>query len=100
MSIIDPTTISFELIGKTMPHHHDSHSSGLMEVQKRVQPVLEVSINSLNIRLSYNDSKLFLAILKSLPKQAQSVVSSKANKQVVQSKSSQSVLDQEGTKLQ
>lgn len=96
LSIIDPTTISFELIGKMMPHHHDSQSTGLMEVQKRIEPVLEVSINSLNIRLSYNDSKLFLAILKSLPKQAQSIVTSKSNKQVVQSKSSQSVIDQEG----
>nr|XP_002733622.2 PREDICTED: vacuolar protein sorting-associated protein 13D-like [Saccoglossus kowalevskii] len=74
LSIIDPVTVSVEL--NSSPTY--TRTSGLLDatVDTDVQPSLEVQImQTLNIRVSYHDIKLFMAILNSLPKQAIQAVS-------------------------
>ncbi|KAL3882451.1 hypothetical protein ACJMK2_028789, partial [Sinanodonta woodiana] len=71
LSIVDPMTITVELNANPLPELSLSSSSGLQDT-KHVDErklLMEVSFNTMNIRLSYNDLQLFLAILNSLPKQ-------------------------------
>ncbi|XP_069775082.1 intermembrane lipid transfer protein VPS13D isoform X2 [Narcine bancroftii] len=68
LSIIDPVNVQIELIGN--PTYQ--RSSGLLDAfgSEDFPPVLEIQFSSLNIRLSYNDVQLFLAIVQSIPKQS------------------------------
>uniref|UniRef100_UPI00398EEC11 intermembrane lipid transfer protein VPS13D isoform X3 n=1 Tax=Pristiophorus japonicus TaxID=55135 RepID=UPI00398EEC11 len=67
LSIIDPVNVQLELIGN--PTYQKS--SGLLDAfgSEDFPPVLEIQFSTLDIRLSYNDVQLFLAIVKSIPKQ-------------------------------
>uniref|UniRef100_A0A4W3GI10 Vacuolar protein sorting 13 homolog D n=1 Tax=Callorhinchus milii TaxID=7868 RepID=A0A4W3GI10_CALMI len=67
LSIIDPVNVQIELMGN--PTRQES--SGLLDAfsSDDFPPVLEIQFSTLDIRLSYNDVQLFLAILKSIPKQ-------------------------------
>ncbi|XP_076466689.1 LOW QUALITY PROTEIN: intermembrane lipid transfer protein VPS13D-like [Babylonia areolata] len=75
LSIIDPMTISIELNANPLPETRPTAASaalGLLavpETQLR-QLLLEVSFNTMNIRVSYHDMVMFLAIMNSLPGQA------------------------------
>ncbi|XP_076023177.1 intermembrane lipid transfer protein VPS13D isoform X2 [Genypterus blacodes] len=65
LSIIDPVNVQVELCGSpTYPS-----SSGLLDAfnVEDVPPLLEIQFPALDIRLSYNDIQLFLAIAKSIP---------------------------------
>ena len=64
LSIIDPMGVNIEL----STHAQTQRVSGLADIKPK-KPVLDVSFASLNVRVSYNDVQLFLAILNSLPKQ-------------------------------
>ena len=68
LSIVDPATISIEIVGKTS----GSDTQGILEATS-VQQVLEIQAQHLVFRLSYNDMKLFVRILDSLPRQVSSV---------------------------
>lgn len=72
LSIIDPVQIQVELVGNSSYQN----SSGLMDAFNSgdFPPVLEIHLQALNIRLSYNDVQLFLAIAKSIPAQASAAV--------------------------
>ncbi|XP_077998114.1 intermembrane lipid transfer protein VPS13D-like [Glandiceps talaboti] len=77
LSIIDPVTVTMEL--NSSPTY--KQTSGLLDATTVLdaEPSLEVQImQALNIRLSYHDIKLFMAILNSLPKQATQAVSQDA----------------------
>ncbi|XP_031422528.1 vacuolar protein sorting-associated protein 13D isoform X2 [Clupea harengus] len=65
LSIIDPVNIQMELCGS--PTYQSS--SGLLDAFniEDFPPLLEIQFPALDIRLSYNDVLLFLAIAKSLP---------------------------------
>ncbi|XP_014195954.1 vacuolar protein sorting-associated protein 13D isoform X2 [Haplochromis burtoni] len=65
LSIIDPVNIQLELCGS--PTYQSS--SGLLDAfnVEDIPPLLEIQFPALDIRLSYNDIQLFLAITKSLP---------------------------------
>uniref|UniRef100_A0A8C9YSV9 Vacuolar protein sorting 13 homolog D n=1 Tax=Sander lucioperca TaxID=283035 RepID=A0A8C9YSV9_SANLU len=65
LSIIDPVNIQVELCGS--PTYQSS--SGLLDAfnVEDIPPLLEIQFPTLDIRLSYNDIQLFLAIAKSLP---------------------------------
>ncbi|XP_077474724.1 intermembrane lipid transfer protein VPS13D isoform X1 [Stigmatopora argus] len=65
LSIIDPVNIQVELCGS--PTYQSS--SGLLDAfsVEDVPPLLEIQFPVLDIRLSYNDIQLFLAIAKSIP---------------------------------
>ncbi|XP_078095172.1 intermembrane lipid transfer protein VPS13D isoform X5 [Mustelus asterias] len=67
LSIIDPVNVQMELIGNPIYQK----SSGLLDAfgSEDFPPVLEIQFSALDIRLSYNDVQLFLAIVKSFPKQ-------------------------------
>ncbi|XP_072334512.1 intermembrane lipid transfer protein VPS13D isoform X1 [Scyliorhinus torazame] len=67
LSIIDPVNVQMELIGNPIYQK----SSGLLDAfgSEDFPPVLEIQFSTLDIRLSYNDVQLFLAIVKSFPKQ-------------------------------
>ncbi|XP_032904332.1 vacuolar protein sorting-associated protein 13D isoform X5 [Amblyraja radiata] len=71
LSIIDPVNVQIELIGNPIYQR----SSGLLDAfgSEDFPPVLEIQFSSLDIRLSYNDVQLFLAIVKSIPKQTTAV---------------------------
>ncbi|XP_078281630.1 intermembrane lipid transfer protein VPS13D isoform X1 [Rhinoraja longicauda] len=71
LSIIDPVNVQIELIGNPIYQR----SSGLLDAfgSEDFPPVLEIQFSSLDIRLSYNDVLLFLAIVKSIPKQTTAV---------------------------
>ncbi|XP_062579526.1 intermembrane lipid transfer protein VPS13D-like isoform X2 [Saccostrea cucullata] len=71
-SIIDPLTIHIDLNANPLPKHKLSSSAGLLEASQVHQNnlVLEITFNVMNIRLSYIDMKMFLAILNSIPEQA------------------------------
>ncbi|XP_070561460.1 LOW QUALITY PROTEIN: intermembrane lipid transfer protein VPS13D-like [Ptychodera flava] len=74
LSIIDPVTVSMEL--NSSPTF--KKSTGLLDATPvaDAEPSLEVQLmQTLNIRLSYHDIKLFMAIMNSLPKQATQAVS-------------------------
>ncbi|XP_054435700.1 intermembrane lipid transfer protein VPS13D isoform X2 [Pteronotus mesoamericanus] len=68
LSIVDPVHIQVELVGNSSYQN----SSGLMDAFNSgdFPPVLEIQLQALDIRLSYNDVQLFLAIAKSIPEQA------------------------------
>ncbi|XP_065141972.1 intermembrane lipid transfer protein VPS13D isoform X2 [Paramisgurnus dabryanus] len=65
LSIIDPVNVNMELCGS--PTYQSS--SGLLDAFniEDVPPLLEIQFPTLDIRLSYNDVQLFLAIAKSIP---------------------------------
>ncbi|XP_078308523.1 intermembrane lipid transfer protein VPS13D isoform X11 [Panthera onca] len=68
LSIVDPVQIQVELVGNSSYQN----SSGLMDAfnSEDFPPILEIQLQALDIRLSYNDVQLFLAIAKSIPEQA------------------------------
>ncbi|XP_069893508.1 intermembrane lipid transfer protein VPS13D isoform X2 [Dipodomys merriami] len=72
LSIVDPVQIQVELVGNSSYQN----SSGLMDAfnSEDFPPVLEIQLQALDIRLSYNDVQLFLAIAKSIPEQASAAV--------------------------
>ncbi|XP_076596695.1 intermembrane lipid transfer protein VPS13D isoform X1 [Chaetodon auriga] len=65
LSIIDPVNVQVELCGS--PTYQSS--SGLLDAFNvdDIPPLLEIHFPALDIRLSYNDIQLFLAIAKSIP---------------------------------
>ncbi|KAJ8264877.1 hypothetical protein COCON_G00139760 [Conger conger] len=65
LSIIDPVNVQVELCGS--PTYQTS--SGLLDAfnMEDFPPLLEIQFPALDIRLSYNDVLLFLAIAKSIP---------------------------------
>ncbi|XP_063738866.1 LOW QUALITY PROTEIN: intermembrane lipid transfer protein VPS13D [Eleginops maclovinus] len=65
LSIIDPVNIQVELCGS--PTYQSS--SGLLDAfnVEDIPPLLEIQFPTLDIRLSYNDIQLFLAIARSIP---------------------------------
>uniref|UniRef100_A0A6I8NRD1 Vacuolar protein sorting 13 homolog D n=1 Tax=Ornithorhynchus anatinus TaxID=9258 RepID=A0A6I8NRD1_ORNAN len=67
LSIVDPVQIQVELVGNSSY----KNSSGLMDAfnSEDFPPILEIHLQALDIRLSYNDVQLFLAIAKSIPGQ-------------------------------
>ncbi|XP_077106391.1 intermembrane lipid transfer protein VPS13D isoform X2 [Ranitomeya variabilis] len=67
LSIIDPVHVQIELVGNSTYQN----SSGLMDAfnTEDFPPILEIQLQTLDIRLSYNDVQLFLAIAKSIPEQ-------------------------------
>ncbi|KAI8500255.1 Vacuolar protein sorting-associated protein 13D [Branchiostoma belcheri] len=67
LSIIDPLTVNIEL----KPSANQPPAGGLLDATALpdLPPMLEVVFHTLNIRVSYHDIRLFLAILNSLPKQ-------------------------------
>ncbi|XP_064629557.1 intermembrane lipid transfer protein VPS13D-like isoform X2 [Lineus longissimus] len=72
LSIIDPMTITIEMNGNGACIPRNVEPSGLLDatLDEDRPPLLEVGFSTMNIRLSYNDMQLFLAIMNSLPKQA------------------------------
>ena len=72
MSIVDPMTISIELNANPLPELKKDQSAGLVEAKEVEQRelLLEVGFSTMNVRLSYLDLRMFLAIMNSLPKQA------------------------------
>ncbi|KAH3833861.1 hypothetical protein DPMN_107177, partial [Dreissena polymorpha] len=75
LSIVDPVTfqVTIEKNSRVMPIRRDSPTQlGIMDTRvfKQGQLLLEVLMdNPMNVRLSYQDMKLFLAIWETLPKQ-------------------------------
>jgi len=70
LSIIDPMSLLLEL--NNSPATQDRKiSGGLLDAASCVErpPILEASFQTLTIRLSYNDIRLFTAILNSMPQQ-------------------------------
>ncbi|KAJ7401442.1 hypothetical protein BTVI_95875 [Pitangus sulphuratus] len=67
LSIIDPVQIHMELVGNSSY----PSGSGLLDAfnSEDFPPILEIQLQALDIRLSYNDVQLFLAIAKSIPQQ-------------------------------
>ncbi|XP_071432103.1 intermembrane lipid transfer protein VPS13D isoform X4 [Pithys albifrons albifrons] len=67
LSIIDPVQIHMELVGSASY----PSGSGLLDAfnSEDFPPILEIQLQALDIRLSYNDVQLFLAIAKSIPQQ-------------------------------
>ncbi|XP_067328891.1 intermembrane lipid transfer protein VPS13D isoform X8 [Anolis sagrei] len=67
LSIIDPALIQVELVGSSSY----PSGSGLLDAfnSEDFPPILEIQLQALDIRLSYNDVQLFLAIAKSIPGQ-------------------------------
>ncbi|NWH53859.1 VP13D protein, partial [Fregata magnificens] len=67
LSIIDPVQIQMELVGNASY----PSGSGLLDAfnSEDFPPILEIQLQALDIRLSYNDVQLFLAIAKSIPQQ-------------------------------
>ncbi|XP_047441039.1 vacuolar protein sorting-associated protein 13D isoform X3 [Mugil cephalus] len=65
LSIIDPVNVQVELCGS--PTYQSS--SGLLDAfnVEDIPPLLEIQFPALDIRLSYNDIQLFLAIARSIP---------------------------------
>ncbi|XP_077787399.1 intermembrane lipid transfer protein VPS13D isoform X3 [Podarcis muralis] len=72
LSIIDPVLIQVELVGNSSY----PSGSGLLDAfnSEDFPPVLEIQLQALDIRLSYNDVQLFLAIAKSIPGQTSNAV--------------------------
>ncbi|XP_063001305.1 intermembrane lipid transfer protein VPS13D isoform X3 [Elgaria multicarinata webbii] len=73
LSIIDPALIQVDLVGN--PSYPSG--SGLLDAfnSEDFPPILEIQFQVLDIRLSYNDVQLFLAIAKSIPGQTSNAVS-------------------------
>ncbi|CAH1798376.1 unnamed protein product [Owenia fusiformis] len=72
LSIIDPMTLTAELSGGNMQKDKAGGPSGLLDAtgEDDTPPLLEVNFTTLNIRVSYNDMRLFMGILNSIPQQA------------------------------
>ena len=72
MSIVDPMTITIELNANPLPDLKTDKSAGLLDAKAVDQRelLLEVGFSTMNVRLSYLDMRMFLAIMNSLPKQA------------------------------
>ncbi|XP_043387413.1 vacuolar protein sorting-associated protein 13D isoform X3 [Chelonia mydas] len=72
LSIIDPVHIQMELVGNSSY----PRGSGLLDAfnSEDFPPILEIQLQALDIRLSYNDVQLFLAIAKSIPGQTSAAV--------------------------
>ncbi|XP_038078266.1 vacuolar protein sorting-associated protein 13D-like isoform X2 [Patiria miniata] len=68
LSIVEPVTINMELKANPTSLASQGRMSGLLDVMD-VHRTLEVHIQALNIRVSYHDARLFLAIMNSLPAQ-------------------------------
>ncbi|EQB79033.1 vacuolar protein sorting 13 D-like protein [Camelus ferus] len=85
LSIVDPVQIQVELVGNSSYQN----SSGLMDAfnSEDFPPILEIQLQALDIRLSYNDVRLFLAIAKSIPEQANAAVPDAAALQATSSSS-------------
>lgn len=64
LSIVDPVTISIEVVGKSSA----SDVKGIPDAtSSELHQILEIQAQQLILRLSYNDMKLFLRILDSVP---------------------------------
>ncbi|XP_058017026.1 intermembrane lipid transfer protein VPS13D [Ahaetulla prasina] len=74
LSILDPALIQVELVGNSSY----PNGSGLLDAFNGgdFPPLLEIQLQTLDIRLSYNDVQLFLAIAKSISKQTSGVLPS------------------------
>ncbi|XP_063173560.1 intermembrane lipid transfer protein VPS13D isoform X1 [Candoia aspera] len=72
LSILDPALIQVELVGNSSY----PNGSGLLDAFSGgdFPPLLEIQLQALDIRLSYNDVQLFLAIAKSISKQTSGVL--------------------------
>ncbi|XP_025027200.1 vacuolar protein sorting-associated protein 13D isoform X1 [Python bivittatus] len=72
LSILDPALIQVELVGNSSY----PNGSGLLDAFNGgdFPPLLEIQLQALDIRLSYNDVQLFLAIAKSISKQTSGVL--------------------------
>lgn len=76
LSIVDPATISIEIVGKSSV----TDVKGLADAtSSELHQILEIQAQQLILRLSYNDMKLFLRILDSVPRQARSTSSERAS---------------------
>ncbi|XP_053338052.1 intermembrane lipid transfer protein VPS13D isoform X1 [Clarias gariepinus] len=86
LSIIDPVNVQVELCGS--PSYQSS--SGLLEAFniEDFPPLLEIQFPALDIRLSYNDVQLFLAIARSIPTGSPSVADTALASQAAQSSKS------------
>ncbi|KAK3518898.1 hypothetical protein QTP70_014935, partial [Hemibagrus guttatus] len=86
LSIIDPVNVQVELCGS--PTYQSS--SGLLDAFNMADfpPLLEIQFPALDIRLSYNDVQLFLAIAKSIPTGSPSVADPAFASQIDQSTAS------------
>ncbi|XP_053397933.1 intermembrane lipid transfer protein VPS13D-like isoform X2 [Mercenaria mercenaria] len=73
LSIVDPMSVTIELITNPLPIlKPNTMSAGLVDAAQfdLKQMLLDVQCKTMNVRLSYQDMKMFLAIMDSLPKQA------------------------------
>ncbi|TSM04819.1 Vacuolar protein sorting-associated protein 13D [Bagarius yarrelli] len=86
LSIIDPVNVQVELCGSPT----FQSSSGLLDAfnMEDFPPLLEIQFPTLDIRLSYNDVQLFLAIAKSIPSGTSNVADPAEAFQAVQSTTS------------
>ncbi|XP_068096572.1 intermembrane lipid transfer protein VPS13D isoform X2 [Hyperolius riggenbachi] len=94
LSIIDPVHVQIELVGNS----NYQNSSGLMDAfnTEDFPPILEIQLQTLDIRLSYNDVQLFLAIAKSIPEQtSSSAPESAAPEALVSTSASSNIKDNE-----
>uniref|UniRef100_A0A0P6FFD1 Vacuolar protein sorting-associated protein 13D n=1 Tax=Daphnia magna TaxID=35525 RepID=A0A0P6FFD1_9CRUS len=67
LSIVDPATISIEIVDKSSA----TDVKGILDATSSdLHQILEVQAQQIILRLSYNDMKLFMRILDSLPHQA------------------------------
>ncbi|KAM4703144.1 intermembrane lipid transfer protein VPS13D [Rhinophrynus dorsalis] len=98
LSIIDPVHVHIDLVRKSTFRN----CSGLTDAfnTEDFPPILEIQLHTLDIRLSYNDILLFLAIAKSIPEQASpSAPESDVEDGQPGSKQSASVREQEGVSV-
>lgn len=73
LSIVDPATISIEVVGKT----GSSDVKGILDAtSSELHQTLEIQAQQVILRLSYNDMKLFARILDTVPRQARPASSS------------------------
>ncbi|XP_043215701.1 vacuolar protein sorting-associated protein 13D-like [Amphibalanus amphitrite] len=70
LSIVDPATVNIEIAGKQPP---DAARGILDATDTEVHFHMEVLMQQLNVRVSYHDMKMFVAIMESLPKQTGAV---------------------------
>ena len=80
LSIIDPVTINLEIGSRG---YAGSPSKGLLDLaddpdnDQNINRIVEIQLQQLNIRLSYNDWLMFHTILESFPRQARQALSTK-----------------------
>ena len=81
LSIVDPATISIEVVGKSSA----TDVKGILDAtNSELQQVLEIQAQQIILRLSYSDLKLFLRILDSVPRQARSTSSASVSEAEVE----------------